>query len=202
MYTWCLPAHEDDTISFAACFERSPGVHAHTVVAFKTRESDTWTDRMTPLAFVLRYHMRKRLAWLLAAAPPVLCFTLHEAAEHGWYDGVDAMLAHGGVDINSDGPDTTLTALEALCDEMIKRPRHLNMIRYLVWRGAAPGRFQEPIVDSLFDRRDRCRASVLALLASHHYKRSGAFGGNDVHVVRLVARMLWASRQNEEWDAK
>lgn len=190
----------DDPRALEALLRDKPGVTATTYVniqRYDVASGMMWTLTSTLLDYVIRNELLACLNWMLsntALLPDMRGITLHSAVDLHWLEGAAALLAHG-VDINAVNEDG-YTALEWKCENYSVYKNRMPMIRFLIWHGARPGRGQGAKVNALFKCRDRCRASVLAMLAVRRY------AGNDVHVIRLVARMLWAMRLSEEWSEK
>lgn len=194
--TWVVNPAKDDPSTLAAFFASHPDVGIHTVVELNVMKVGTMAKHFvgTSAQYVARHRQPKTLASLLAKN----YFTLHSCATSGWIEGV-AILLRGGVDIDAEN-EHAHTALEHLCFHYYNDASSIEMKRYLVWRGATRGRFHETEVSMLFMRRDRCRASVIALLAARRHGSISVFGGNDVYVIRAIASVLWAMRLSAAWS--
>lgn len=168
---------------------------------------------------ILSYALYRKAAlcvdWLLqlgALVEPHMFGALCNSS-HAWAAGAAVLIANGhGGDINKRD-EYNCTLLDMVCyDHCLDRwgnthsgePREdmRNVIRLLVWHGATAEQHANGYTQQLIDRRHCCRQTIVALLAARHYRRSRMLAENDVHVIRGVARMLWATRLDAGWSEK
>lgn len=150
------------------------------------------------LLIVLVYeHQRalRCLAWMLNLGVAIPPDTLHHLARRNHVDGIRILLDSGRIRVNDVGRYGG-TPLDFL--SLNKSVSHAG--RYLLWRGATCSPPMSPAYEAIINGRNKCRATVRALLGARRYQRSAMLNTSDAHMTMLIARHLWDTRLCGAWS--